>query len=376
MTEFAPYSIDRIILRRVSIPLHEPFRISNGEVSVKESVVIEIEGAGHIGFGEASPMSGSFYSADSPDSVWKALSEDLVPELLGSTIDSPVSYANQLNDYGREPFARAGIEGAVWHHASNMQSTSISRLFGAKREPIPSGLAVGLYDTIETLLDRIEGFLRAGYQRTKIKIQQGWDVEPLQAIRQKFGDIPLMVDANCAYDLNRDRNTLLALDTFDLVMIEQPLKREALTEMAELQSRLRTPLCADESAETIESVQEIIRLGSARIINIKVQRVGGLWNAVQMLETARKAGLGCWLGTMPELGIASAQALAIATLTGFTYPTDVEASARWFTDDIVSPQIKIASNGTIEPPLETGMGYEVDHEKLRQYTTQEASFSR
>ncbi|HWF43271.1 MAG TPA: o-succinylbenzoate synthase [Candidatus Kapabacteria bacterium] len=381
------FEIERVVLRHIKIPLHEPFRISNGSVSEKESIVVELYSGNAIGYGEASPMSGSFYSEETPETTWDALANDLVPDILSRTIQNPVGYAELLNDYIREPFARAGMEGAVWHLAATLLGTTIGDLFGAPRQRISSGLAVGIYDSIETLLDRIAQYLADGYQRTKIKIQPGWDTEPLAAIRKRFGDIPLMADANGAYNFHDHAKHLKSLDAFDLMMIEQPFASDrsssnTLREMADLRTMIQTPLCVDESADSLERLEEIISCRSASIVNIKVQRLGGLWNAKRMLERAQKAGLECWLGTMPELGIASAQALAIASLPGFVYPTDIEASSRWFVDDITLPPIAIDSDGFIvypkfqEKAKESAMFYRADRSKLEQYTINKKEFIR
>lgn len=182
-----------------------------------------------------------------------------------------------------------------------------------------------------------------------------------------------MVDANAAYSIE-DAEIFERLDEFGLMMIEQPLARQALQDHAELQRRLRTPICLDESAESLESIGEIIRLGSAKILNIKVQRMGGLWPARLAHDAARAAGLACWLGTMPELGIASAQGLHLATLPGFTLPTDVEASARWYGDDLIVPPIEVAWDGSILLPEGPGMGYRVDPEKVARYRVRQEEF--
>ncbi len=364
--------VERVVLRHVLVPMREPFRISNGVVSEKESIVIELHSNGHVGYGEASPMSGSFYSSETPETTWDALANDLIPDLLSHTVRNPVEYAEFLNDYAKEPFARAGIEGAVWDLHAMKLGTTIRELFGAPLAPIPSGLAVGIYDIIDELLDRIGIYLAYGYQRVKIKIMPGWDLAPLEAVRKCFGNIPLMADANAAYNLAQHGDLLRSLDRFGLMMIEQPLAATALGDLAELARSMTTPICVDESADSMEALEEIIRLGAASIINIKIQRVGGLWNATRMLTRAREAGIACWLGTMPELGIASAQGLAIASLPGFVYPTDIEASERWFTDDIISPSLAITSGGTIVIPEE---GFKVDQQKLERYTTRTETFN-
>jgi o-succinylbenzoate synthase len=364
--------VRKVVLRKVAIPLREPFRISNGEVSVKESIVIELHTKDFIGYGEASPMAGSFYSKETPESTYASLVQDLVPDIMQRVVTSPVDYAQQLNAYGREAFARAGMEGAVWDLTAQRLGTTIKNLIARSERPIVSGLAVGIYDSVPELLEAIELQLRDGYQRVKIKIMPGWDIVPLAAVRERFGDIPLMVDANAAYTLADHVRVLHDLDQFGLMMIEQPLSHDAYVEMAYLSRELKTPICADESADTMESFGQILYHRSAQIINIKVQRLGGLWNAKEMHDRALGAGLECWLGTMPELGIASAQALSIASLRGMVYPTDIESSDRWYVDDIVSPKIEVRG-GVIEVPAG---GYQVDTQKLEQYTVGIEEFTR
>ena len=203
-----------------------------------------------------------------------------------------------------------------------------------------------------------------GYRRAKIKIEP---VEPVAAIRARFPKLPMMVDANAAYSI-ADTSLFRELDAYGLMMIEQPLAREAHAEAGELQRQLRTPLCADESAESMETLASLIADAAARIINIKVQRVGGLSEARLMLEAARAAGLECWVGTMPELGVASAQGLHLGTLDGFTYPTDIEASSRWYVDDVIAPAIEIDARGYIHLPAGPATGYRVVRETVERYT--------
>jgi len=264
-------------------------------------------------------------------------------------------------------FAKAGIEGALWDAYAKTVGVPLCELLGARARPIPSGVAIGIYDQVAELLERVERYIAEGYQRVKIKIEPGWDVEPVAAVRGRFPDLPLMVDANAAYTI-ADAAVFRELDAQGLMMIEQPLAREAHAEAAELQRQLRTPLCADESAESSEALESLIARNAARIINLKVQRVGGLSEARLMLKRARAAGLECWVGTMPELGVASAQGLHLATLDGFTYPTDIEASARWYVDDVINPLIEIDARGYIRLPAGAGTGYCVMREKVERYS--------
>ncbi len=311
-------------------------------------------------------MSGSFYSNDTPASSWVALITLLIPEVLRNGPFDVNRFYEQLSTLPGDAFAKAGIEGAIWDAYAQTLGLSLCQLLGARARPIPSGVAIGIYDQVAELLERVELYTAQGYRRVKIKIEPGWDIEPVAAVRSRFPDVPLMVDANAAYTI-ADAALFRELDAYGLLMIEQPLAREAHAEAGDLQQQLRTPLCADESAESIEALASLIANRAARIINIKVQRVGGLSAARLMFESARAAGLECWVGTMPELGVASAQGLHLAALDGFTYPTDIEASSRWYVDDVIMPGIEIDTRGYIQLPAGPGMGYVVARDKVEQY---------
>jgi O-succinylbenzoate synthase len=364
---------DRIIvkgitLHHVCVPLREPFRISNGEVVEKRAVLVEVRtAAGVTGWGESSPMPGSFYSADTPDSVWTALCKKLIPRVLHNNVIEAPRFFRRLREVAGEPFAKAGLEGALWDAYALQLNIPLHRLLGIATRMVPSGVAIGIYDQVGALLERVERYVGEGYRRVKIKIQPGWDEEPVAAVRERFPDVSLTVDANGAYSIN-DAAVFRRLDSCGLTMIEQPLAREAYSEAAELQRELRTPLCADESAESLDAVDRLIALRAARILNIKIQRVGGLSESLQMLARARAAGLGCWVGTMPELGIASAQGLHLAAHDDFTFPTDIEASARWYVDDIIEPAIAIDGEGFIHLPPGPGTGFQVSRSKVERYT--------
>jgi O-succinylbenzoate synthase len=369
-------SIKSVALHHVRVSLIEPFRISNGAITEKDAILVELKTEGNIvGWGEASAMSGAFYSEDTPESAWAALSGSLIPAVLSAREIDVRRFYELMRVQPGDRFAKAAIEGALWDAYAKTMRVPLCELLGARARPIPSGVAIGIYDQVAELLGRVERYTAEGYQRVKIKIEPGWDVEPVAAVRGRFPNLPLMVDANAAYTL-ADAAVFRELDAQGLMMIEQPLAREAHTEAAELQRQLRTPLCADESAESSEALESLIARNAARIINIKVQRVGGLSEARLMLKRARAAGLECWVGTMPELGVASAQGLHLATLDGFTYPTDIEASARWYVDDVINPLIEVDARGYIQLPAGAGMGYSIVREKVEQYAIATATFTK
>ncbi|MBM4162012.1 MAG: o-succinylbenzoate synthase [Ignavibacteria bacterium] len=364
--------VERITLTHVRIPLVEPFRISSGEISEKDGIVVALYGDGVVGYGESSPMSGSFYSEETPESAWDCLVNELIPQVL-KTRPASLERVNDLTaQIVGNQFAKAGIESAFWDLEAQQRNEPLWKTLGGKRTQVESGLAVGIFPTISKLLSAIERYLMEGYRRVKIKIQPGWDIEPLLAVRGEFGRIPLMVDANCAYRQS-DLDHLQALDDFELMMIEQPLPKPDLEGHAKLQAMMKTPICLDESAKDATAVRKAIEMRSCSIINIKIQRVGGLKNAVEMHDICRAAGVPVWAGTMPELGIGSAQSVHLATLENFGFPTDVESSLRWFVDDVIYPFIEVR-NGVIEIPEGVGNCYRVDGRKMQKYKVREESF--
>ncbi len=364
--------IDRIDMVHVRIPLHAPFKISSGTISETDALVIAIYSEGLIGYGEAAPMAGSFYSEDSPESTWDCLHDQIIPKVLAHKNMEPVLLQEVLDGIEENSFAKAGIETAFWDLDAKRQGLPLFELLGGKAKRIPSGLAVGICPTINEVLETIDRYLGEGYKRLKIKIERGWDLEPVKMVRKHFPDIPLMVDANAAYT-RADISLFRKLDEFDLMMFEQPLPKSDLEGHAELQSNVRTPVCLDESAIDLRAVEKAIEMESCKIINIKIQRMGGLAKAKQVHDLCQRAGLPVWAGTMPELGIGSAQAIHLATLPNFSYPTDVESSSRWFIDDIIEPRIQV-KDGWIEVPDGVGYGFAIDEKKIRKYAIRSETF--
>lgn len=360
--------IDEINLYHIQIPMSEPFKISSGEVSVKDSIIIELKfKSGLTSYGEASPMAGSFYSSETPESVWNELINFI--SLIGKEfnfddfeekISKIITHFSKLN---LSSYFIAGIETSLWDAYSKVSGKPIYSLLGGNYRKIESGLAVGIYNSVDELLNKVEKYLEmGGYKRVKIKIQKGWDIDPILSIRRFFGDIPLMVDANCAYTRD-DIEHLRKLDEFNLIMIEQPLPRDDIEGHAILQSKLSTPICFDESADSVEKLKRAFELNACKIVNIKVQRVGGLLNAKKMHDFCKENGIPVWIGTMPELGVGSIQALSLCMLDNCKFPTDVEDSLRWYVDDIIEPMIEV-KNGMVIFKEDAN----VNLEKIKKYT--------
>jgi O-succinylbenzoate synthase len=364
--------INRIVIVHVRVPLVEPFRISSGAVSEKDGIVVELHSDGVTGYGESSPMAGSFYSADTPESSWKELCDVVAAAIAGADFESPQDWNRALDALPAGNFTKAGVETAFWDLAAQRLNKPLHEMLGGARTQVESGLAVGLYDDLSDMLRTVERYLVDGYRRVKLKIEPGRDIEVVKAARAAFGNIPLFVDANGAYSI-RDIGIFRALDDFGLMMFEQPFPGPALEELAELAAAVRTPICLDESLDSVQQLRRAIELGSLRIANFKIQRVGGFYHALEMDRICREHAIPAWVGTMPELGIGQAQGAALASLDNFVYPTDVEASDRWFRDDIIAPLLQVR-NGIIKLPEVPGLGYSVDRDKIRRYTLASRSF--
>ena len=365
--------IDRIILTHVRVPMVEPFRISSGTVAEKDGIVVAVHAEGLTGYGESSPMAGSFYSTDTPESSWRELREVVAPAMVGRAFETPAQWNRALDAIDAGNFTKTGVETALWDVAAQMHGQPLARELGGTRTQVESGLAVGLYDDVADMVRSAERYLADGYRRLKLKIEPGRDIDIIKAARQAFGDIPLFVDANGAYSI-ADLEIFRALDDFGLMMFEQPFPGDSLEDLARLQSQVRTPVCLDESLDSPAQLRRALELGSFRIANFKIQRVGGFHRALEMYAICRQHSIPAWVGTMPELGIGQAQGAALAALDGFVYPTDVEASERWFRDDIIAPFLYVR-NGLIDLPSGPGLGYSIEDMKVRRYTVCSEEFS-
>ena len=364
--------IDQIVITHVRVPLVEPFRISSGAVSEKDGIVVELHADGLIGYGESSPMAGSFYSADTPESSWKELCDVVAPTITGGEFESPEDWNRALDALPAGNFTKAGVETAFWDLAAQQLNKPLHEMLGGVRTQVESGLAVGLFDDLSDMVRTVERYLADGYRRVKLKIEPGRDIEVVKAARNAFGAIPLFIDANGAYSI-RDIEIFRALDDFGLMMFEQPFPGPALDELAQLAAAVRTPVCLDESLDSTQQLRKAIELGSLRIANFKIQRVGGFYHALEMDRICREHAIPAWVGTMPELGIGQAQGAALASLDNFVYPTDVEASDRWFRDDIIAPFVRVR-NGMIDLPEAPGLGYSMNLDKIRMYKLASRSF--
>jgi O-succinylbenzoate synthase len=350
--------IEEIEVRHLALPLVHPFETSFGREDVRQTILVAVRGGGLTGWGEAATSAGPWYEYETVDTCWHILVDFLGPLVLGQDVASPEDAARLMAPVRGHNLAKMGLEAAIWDLLGQAQDRSVSELLGGTRERVAVGVSIGVQDSIPALLGRIGEFWAQGYSRIKCKIRPGWDVEVVRQVRERYPDVPLMVDANSAYTL-ADAGHLIALDEFGLMMIEQPLAYDDLVDHAALQEQLETPICLDESVPTLAAARAALALESGRIVNIKPGRVGGLVAARAIHDLCRAHGIPVWCGGMLETGIGRAHNVALASLPGFTLPGDISASARYFHEDIVDPPFAVDDDGTMAVPSGPGIGVRV-----------------
>ena len=359
--------IDAIILRELHLPLVRPFETSFGVTRNRRILLAEIRSEGLTGWGECTAGERPFFSGESTDSAWAAIVNELGPMLAAETPDHGGDCPRIFKQVRGNRMAKATLENAIWDLEAQREGISLSRLLGGVREIIPCGVSLGIQATIPELLANIEKELAAGYQRIKLKCKPGWDVEVFEKVRNRWPGITLSCDANSAYKL-KDADHLVTFDAFDLLMIEQPLWHDDFYYHSMLQKRLDTPICLDESIRNRRDALAAIEMESCKIINIKLGRVGGFSEAIAVHNAAQERGIPVWCGGMLESGIGRAHNIALSTLENFKLPGDVSASARYWREDIVEPEITGLPTGEIMIPTTPGRGYEVRTELVERLT--------
>ncbi len=362
--------IDRITLREIRMPLVHPFETSFGRTTERRILLVEVEEDGAVGWGEVTCGERPFYNEEWVDAAWLILRDFVAPRILDIDIASAADVAGRSSHIRGHHMARGGLETAAWDLEARKLGLPLWQHIGGSRTEIDCGVSIGIQDSVEELLELIEREVRAGYQRIKIKIKPGWDVEVVRQVRAAFRTIRLMADANSAYALS-DAAHLRRLDEFDLMMIEQPLPHDDIIDHAQLQARLDTPICLDECIRTARHAEQAIEMSAGRIINIKLGRVGGFSEALLVHNVARAHGIPVWCGGMLESGIGRAHNIALSTLDNFTLPGDVSASKRYWKRDIIDPPVEVGPEGTIAVRDEAGFGYELDRDYIDALTVRE-----
>lgn len=362
--------LERIEFREIELPLKHAFETSFGTTTARRVVVVRVfDKSGATGYGECTAMSGPFYNPESVDTAWIVMSKFVAPMLLASKVQAAKEVGPALGTIQGNRMAIAAIETAVWDLEAKLHQRPLWKHLGGTVDQINCGVSIGLQKSIDVLLEKVEEELASGYRRIKIKIKPGKDIELVKAVRGRFPEIALSVDANSAYCLTTDSEMLKELDDYSLLMIEQPLSAGDLVDHAKLQQRLETRICLDESITSLRDARHALELDACRIINIKLGRVGGHSAARDIQALASEEDIPVWCGGMLETGIGRAHNIAMSTLAGFTLPGDVSASARYWEEDIVEPPITVSSTGTIGAPSSPGIGFEVNESFIERLTT-------
>lgn len=362
-------------LIEIRLPLKEPFATGTGSRSERRILLVRIEGGeGEEGWGECVAGEEPTYTYETTETAWYVLSEFLLPRLPGREILGPEEIPELARPVRGHPMAKATIEMALWDLQAKELGVPVWDLLGGSGEPVPVGVALGFQADEAALLRRVEECRRAGYARVKLKIERGRDVDPVRSVRDRFPDLPLMVDGSASYAL-ADLPRLRELDAFGLTMIEQPLGHEDLREHAVLQDAIDTPVCLDESIRSVGDTRLALELGACRIVNVKPGRVGGLTEARAIQEVCREREVPVWCGGMLESGIGRAHNLALATLPGFTLPGDISESGRYWEHDIVSPEFRLEA-GRLAVPSGPGIGVVPDRARIGELSVRALAFGR
>jgi O-succinylbenzoate synthase len=363
--------IERMELRLLRLPLVRFFETSFGRVHERFLVLVTVEDSGAQGVGECVADSNPFYSAETTRTSWHIISEFVAPLVLGRTFAHPREVFPALGRIRGHNMAKAAVEMACWDLFARQQEEPLCRTFGGSdvliESGISSGVSIGIQDSLEELAERVAIELEAGYRRIKIKVKPGWDVDAVQMVRARFGNVPLMVDANAAYSLDAAA-ALAELDRFNLMMIEQPLDYDDVADHARLQEKLRTPICLDESLHTVKIAEEAVERGACRIINIKPGRMGGHRESIRLHDMAARHDVPVWHGGMLETGIGRAHNIHLSTLPNFKLPGDVAASRRYYAPDLIEPGIDVRPDGTIAVPRGPGIGVAIVGERVEAAT--------
>jgi O-succinylbenzoate synthase len=365
--------IDRIELRELQMPLVHFFETSFGRTTTRRIVLVRVDADGLTGWGEVTAGEEPFYSYETPETAWHILRDFLIPWTLGKDGVEPADVAPRFRPIRGHNMAKAALENALWDIAAQQKNLPLAKLVGGTLAEIPCGVSIGIQGSIPALLEKIEREVAAGYQRIKVKVKPGWDVDVLEAIRARFPRILLMADANSAYSL-ADVAHLKEFDRFYLMMLEQPLGWDDLLDHAKLQREIATPICLDESIHSADDARQALEIGACKIINIKLGRVGGFTSARQVHDVCRARNVPVWCGGMLESGIGRAHNIAMSTLPGFTLPGDVSASHRYWAEDIIDPEVTVSAQGTIHVLQAAGLGYTPNRQRIEKVTVRKESF--
>lgn len=365
--------IERVELSLLKLPYVHFFETSFGREYERTFILTKVYAEGLFGCGEVVASGAPLYSSETTTTAWHVLKDFFIPMMFRESFATPEEFAKAAKKFRGHPMAKAGLELALWDLKAKKGGVSLSKLCGGVKKSIAAGVSCGIEDSLPELVDRIAAYIEEGYQRVKIKIKPGWDVEACEAVRKKFPDLPLQVDANGAYSFS-EKGHLKKLDAFNLLMIEQPFPPYDLWDHSRLQKEMTTPLCLDESILSETTARQAYEMGSCRIVNIKVGRVGGLAEAKKIHDFCEGHNIPVWCGGMLESGIGRAHNLHIAALPNFRFPNDLSASNRYWKQDLIDPEIVLEKGGVIKVPTGPGIGVNPVEERIRKATLQREVF--
>lgn len=364
--------IDAIHMREINLPLAYPFETSFGVTTDRRVLLVEIESEGLTAWGECVAGEHPYFSDEMIDTAWIVTETELAPRLLEAEIDGGGDCPDVFRQVRGHRMAKAALENAVWDLSAQRAGAPLGKLLGGTRTTIPCGVSIGIQSSPEVLLEKVAKELAAGYQRIKLKCKPGWDTEIFKAVRRRYPEILLSCDANSAYRM-KDFDHIAGWDEFGLLMIEQPLWFDDFYFHSMLQKQIETAICLDESIRNRRDALAAIDMGSCRIINIKVGRVGGFSEAIALHNAAAERGVPVWCGGMLETGIGRAHNIALSSLPNFSLPGDVSASSRYWARDIIEPEVVVSGSGEITVPTGVGSGFEVDRQRIEALTVRRQS---
>ncbi len=359
MSGMSDLVIERAELFLVRLPLRHSFATSSHRKAHIEHVLVRLtDTEGGVGWGECASPTDPYYGPENVETCWLMLRDYLLPALVGAPWATPGdAWATGARVRGNL-FAKAGLDIACWDLWARRSGQSLAAALGASATQIEAGVSLGIEETVADLLDQVGRHVADGYRRVKLKIAPGWDVAPATAVRERYPDLALQVDANGGYP-TRAAADLRALDGLGLLMIEQPFAPDELLAHAAFQATVQTPVCLDESIESVADVRVALHLGAARVVNVKVSRLGGLGPARAVHDLCREHGVPVWCGGMHEFGVGRAANVAFAALPGCTLPSDVSGSDKYYEQDVVDPPVTARGGRVTVPADRPGLGYEV-----------------
>ncbi len=365
--------IEFVEMSHVRMRLHSPFETSFGVDYDRDCIILQLKAEGLTGWGECVAGIYPGYSYETVTTAWHVLSDFFIPAILEEEVADIEDFKKRLQEYKGHNTARAGLEMALWDLRGKAQGQPLAELLGGVVEKVPVGVSIGIQDNADVLLNVVDEYIEKGYKRIKLKIKPGRDVDEVETIRKSYPDLHLQVDANSAYTLD-DAPIFETLDSFELLLIEQPLAEDDLIDHSRLQARLNTPICLDESIISARHARQALEIDACRVVNIKPARVGGLLEALAVHDLCHEAGVPVWCGGMLETGIGRASNLAIASLPGFTLPGDISATDRYYAEDIAEPRFTLNADSTIDVPVGSGLGVEIVPDLLERFTLRREIF--